>query len=196
MRKKTLAKKIIKQSGKLSLFILSVLLEAGAITVNAFLNPTYSYERLNYKRLWDQLEPDTSNPKSKQIKPRSISVALQRLQKQKLVINQNGNWSLSKEGKKFTRSFFDLRLKYSKHKLPEKDGVTRIVVFDIPEKERDKRGWIRGELVYQDYKPLQQSVWIGYRPLLPEFIQNIDFMDLGEYVHIFSIKDEGTINLN
>lgn len=193
MRKKVLAKKIIKQSGKLSLFLLSVLLEVGATTINAFFHPTYSYEQINYKKLWDQLEPDPSN-KPKQIKPRSISTALQRLQKQGLVLHQSRNWSLTKEGEKFARSFFDLRLKYGKHKLPEKDGLIRIIIYDIPEKEREKRDWIKGELLYHEYEPLQKSVWIGYRTLLPQFIQNIDFMELGEHVHIFSVKDKGTMS--
>lgn len=194
MSKKTLAKKIIKHSGKLSLFLLSILLEVGATTVNAFFNPTYSYERINYKKLWNQLEPETTSTKIKELKPRTISTTLQRLQKQGLVVRENRNWSLTKDGEKFIKSFFDLRLKYGKHKLPEKDGISRIVIFDIPEKERDKRDWIRGELLYHQYEPLQKSVWIGYCPLLPQLIENIDHMGLSKYIHIFSVKDEGTIN--
>lgn len=194
MRKRVLAKKIIKQSGKLSLFLLSVLLKAGIVTIDAFLNPTYAYERIDYKKLWDQLEPDLNFTKNKELKPRTISTTLQRLQKQGLVFCEKRNWSLTKNGGKFLKSFFDLRLKYGKYKLPEKDHVTRIIVFDIPEKEREKRDWLRGELLYHQYEPLQKSVWIGYCPLLPKFIENIDSMNLTEKIHIFSVKDRGTIN--
>ena len=37
------------------------------------------------------------------------------------------------------------------------DGVARIVCFDIPERERKKRRWIREELLGLGYQPLQKA---------------------------------------
>jgi len=192
---KEFAKKFVVQSGKISAMIIKVLLVAGFSTIDQILSPHY-VQRINYKKLWNEPLFDFSAEFKTPIqilKRKSIYAGLYRLKKQGLVSNSQDNWSLTKEGKDFTQSFFKLHSKYSKTKLSETDDIKRIVIFDIPEKNREKRNWIRGELIYHEYKPLQKSVWIGHRPLLPQFIENIEFLDLSEHVHIFSIKDEGTI---
>lgn len=74
-----------------------------------------------------------------------------------------------------------------------KDGISRIVSFDIPEQERKKRRWIREALFERGYKPLQKSVWIGFSPLPEDFFENLDLLSLREYIHVFSIGKMGTI---
>lgn len=195
--KKKLARKIFVHSGKISAMILKIILTAGMVTFESLTSrPTYQFKTINYKDLWNEPlfgNSDFNEIKPKKLKPRSISAALQRLQRQGLVTHINEQWTLTKEGKNFVESAFQYKKFRNKKLIPPKDGLKRIVIFDIPETEKNKRDWIRGELAYHGYEALQKSVWIGTRPLLPELIKTIDFLSMSSYVHIFSIKDEGTI---
>ena len=195
------AKKVFVQTGKLSALLLKLLLIAGETTIDQMFSPSIykadfmTFEKL--KKLWNEpLFPKLDFKKEempKNTKRNSIYTALFRLQKQGLVLNSRGNWSLTQDGENFTKSFFRFHSKHTSQRLPNIDNTKRIVIFDIPEKEREKRDWIRIELLYHEYKPLQKSVWLGRRPLLPQFIENIEFLGLSDCVHIFSVKDEGTI---
>lgn len=193
-----IAKKFVVQTGKFSAMILKILLLTGFITIDQMFSPSiYKDYGINYKKLWNEplfnfgAKPEIS---PKMFKRASIYASLHRLQRQGLVSNLKGGWLLTQEGKGFAQSFLQLRSKYSKQQLPKEDGVLRVVIFDILEQEREKRDWIRGELLYHNYKPLQKSVWIGRCPLLPKFVNNINFLNLSESVHVFSVKDEGTIS--
>ena len=73
------------------------------------------------------------------------------------------------------------------------DGITRLVMFDIPEYERKKRTAIRTELVGCNFQQLQKSVWIGSCPLPEDFIALIDELKLKNNIHIFSVREKGTI---
>ena len=68
-----------------------------------------------------------------------------------------------------------------------------IVSFDIPEKESPKRVWLRSALHNLDYKILHESVWIGNNLLPEDFLEECRKMNLGKYVHIFSVLKKGTI---
>lgn len=78
--------------------------------------------------------------------------------------------------------------------LPGPDGITRLVIFDIPEQERKKRDSIRLELVAAGFKQLQKSVWVGDRPLPRDFLELLDNLDTRGKVHIFSVKEQGTLD--
>jgi len=71
-------------------------------------------------------------------------------------------------------------------------GITS-VAFDIPERERRKRKWLRDCLKLFDFSCLQKSVWIGKRQLPEEFIHALRERDLLKYVQIFAISRAGTI---
>ena len=44
---------------------------------------------------------------------------------------------------------------------PEKDGVCKIVIFDIPEKHKKVRGLLRSKLKQLGFKKWQNSIWIS-----------------------------------
>jgi DNA-binding transcriptional regulator PaaX len=73
------------------------------------------------------------------------------------------------------------------------DGQKRLVCFDIPERDRAKRRWLRGELIASDYHQLQKSVWIGKTPLPQEFIEALDTLELRGRVHLLRVGSEGTL---
>lgn len=74
------------------------------------------------------------------------------------------------------------------------DGQKRLICFDIPERDRPKRQWLRTELIACGWRQLQKSVWIGETPLPQEFIETLDTLDLRGRVHILRIESVGTLN--
>ena len=120
---------------------------------------------------------------------RSFSSLLSRLRAQNLIersgVSRKAEWKLTKLGKEY--------LHKKNQKIPIKDGVRRLVMFDIPEDEKSKREAIRRELINIGYTQLQKSVWTGEFALPSEFIELLDILNLHSMVHIFSIKELGTL---
>ena len=118
-----------------------------------------------------------------------------------LVIKRSGKdamqWMLTRRGKERLREYRQSRtdLFSSAHihfPKPEGDGVA-IVAFDIPEKERRKRDWIRQCLVEMDFEPLQKSVWMAHGGVHEDFIHALRERKLLDAVHIFAVTRRGTI---
>lgn len=80
----------------------------------------------------------------------------------------------------------------AKYPKPRGNGFT-IVAFDIPERERKKRDWIRSCLTLMDFRCLQKSVWISTGKLEEDFIHALRERGMLDYVHIFSVSSLGTI---
>lgn len=105
-------------------------------------------------------------------------------------------WKLTKSGKKKLKELkqkinFPPRKKYQK----EKDDKLKIIIFDIPEKEKFKREWLRQQLMFLGFAMLQKSVWAGKNKLPPEFLEDLEAIDLLKNIHIFRVSEEdrGTV---
>jgi DNA-binding transcriptional regulator PaaX len=105
----------------------------------------------------------------------------------KIQISDNGEKYLHLKHNKLSRT-----KRYSNKNLPEAD-IT-LVIFDIPERERVKRDWIRFQLEKFYFKALQKSVWWGITGLPKEFIKDLKKYEILDYIHIFSVKKKGTIS--
>lgn len=92
---------------------------------------------------------------------------------------------LTNEGERFVAYIEDRYEVLSKNW----DEKVRVVIFDIPEKKRKWREWLRSELSLLQYKALQKSVYIGKTPLPQGFYQEIIEAGLGKYVFIFTMAD-------
>lgn len=68
-----------------------------------------------------------------------------------------------------------------------------IVVFDIPERERKKRDWLRRTLRNLGFKILQKSVWLGRKKLPQEFLDDLFDLELTDFVEIFEISKTGSL---
>jgi hypothetical protein len=71
-------------------------------------------------------------------------------------------------------------------------------MFDIPEKMREKRDWLRNQLSNLEYKSLQKSVFIGKQPLEEVFFREIIDRNLHQYIRLVTvgeIDDEKQITL-
>jgi len=75
----------------------------------------------------------------------------------------------------------------------EKDNGVNIVVFDIPEKRKNMRSWLRSALLNMGFTLLQKSVWTGKNKLPENFLKDLSDLGLMDCVHIFRAVKLGTI---
>lgn len=68
-----------------------------------------------------------------------------------------------------------------------------VISYDIPERERHKRVWLRAALLSLGFSPLQKSVWVGKRLIPEDFIHDLRKWDMVRYVHIFEVSKSGTL---
>ena len=155
--------------------------EFGKIYFDIFFPPAYSYTKIS-RKFWGMDRP----PK---ISRRTFSSLMSQLKKEGLISLErdlkNSSWDITKKGKSW--------LQNNSLEPPKADGVGRLVIFDIPERERRKRDVVRAELTSCNFKQLQKSVWVGYNPLPNNFLTVLDDLNLHNKVHIFSIKEDGTL---
>ncbi len=191
---------IISKIGKISAYTLEILsLGQGSTYRNlrrAALDPLY-LDRIQVKK---SLNYSEKRKRSCQNFYNLISY----LQKQGLVdkhknkSNRNSYWVITKKGKEKLKNL-NQRTNKDAPLLPktnykiEKDKSFNIVIFDIPEKERRKRDWLRFRLQNLKFRQLQKSVWIGNIKLPTEFLADLKDLNLLSYVEIFSINKTGTI---
>ncbi|MGB2762718.1 MAG: hypothetical protein WBC21_04295 [Minisyncoccales bacterium] len=122
----------------------------------------------------------------KGFKKHSIRANISRLKKHGLIKeDRNKEFCLTITGKELI-SYIENR-----HSVFEKpwDKKIRMVIFDIPEKEKRLRQWFRAELGLLAFKQLQKSVYIGKYPFPNDLYQNLIKNNLFNSVHIFTINE-------
>ncbi len=72
------------------------------------------------------------------------------------------------------------------------DKIT-IIAFDIPERDRRKRNWLRYALRDMGLRMIQKSVWFGKQKLPQRFLDDLKMLRLTEHVEIFEISKAGTL---
>lgn len=185
--------------------ILEILKKAGRATdflLNIFLGG-FDYKRLKRKVFYPTL-PDFSEINKMKFTPRLLEKEkhrfyslLSNLKRQGFIKkDQKGKrvfWRITPLGEKRCEKlkvFFHFpKVDYKQ----EKDKGMNIVVFDIPERQRSKRDWLRHALMALDFIMLQKSVWIGKNKLPEEFLKTLAELNLMDFVHIFKISKTGTI---
>lgn len=70
-----------------------------------------------------------------------------------------------------------------------------IISFDIPERERRKRHWLRSALKNLGFILLHKSVWLGKRTIPVAFLEDLKRLRLISFVHIFSITKKGSLRI-
>jgi len=84
------------------------------------------------------------------------------------------------------------RLPKRNHK-PQIDNSLKVFIFDIPEKEKHKREWLRNQLRDLGFKMVQKSVWMGKKKIPKEFLEDIRDLKLLAHVEIFAVTKTGSI---
>lgn len=109
---------------------------------------------------------------------------------------RNSPWSITKQG---ARKLSLLQEKRGDRELIKSEYTHRqgdnlvIISFDIPERERRKRDWLRSVILSFGFKKLQKSVWVGKVGIPKEFFNDLKTNGILSYVHIFSIRKGGSI---
>ncbi|MFA6136085.1 MAG: CRISPR-associated endonuclease Cas2 [Candidatus Paceibacterota bacterium] len=68
-----------------------------------------------------------------------------------------------------------------------------LIAFDVPEKFKRKRAWLRSAVKNIGFEMLQKSVWIGKIKIPKKFVEDLEKMRINEYVEILEIGKMGTI---
>ncbi len=132
---------------------------------------------LERKSFWDYYQ------KLKELKKGSARTILWRLQKKGLVENKKGCYHLTVSGLNLTKKFQEKQLEKSW------DNKWRIIMFDIPEKRRKERNWLRNQLADFEYKLLQESVFIGKQPFEKDFFEELVNRNLYQYIRLLTVGE-------
>ena len=121
------------------------------------------------------------------LKKKTLQTNILRLEKQGLIAKEPKRkvYFLTQEGKEIATYIKDRYGLLSK----KWDGKIRMVIFDVPEKKKYLREWLRRELFLLQYRELQKSVYIGKYPLPKDLYQEIIRERLDDYVFIFTISE-------
>ncbi len=77
----------------------------------------------------------------------------------------------------------------------KKSSRVTIIIFDIPERDRHKRAWLRHALVKMDFKIVQKSVWMGKVVVPRDFLSDLKDLKIINFVEIFEITKTGSLKL-
>lgn len=171
--------------------ILSHLAEAGPIVIDMLIPPHHKSRAARAL-----LGLDRRRYASRAAAKHSFSTILGRLRREGLVARtgarKNAVWALTAKGRAVLRDVKPAEPKKI-YVVPPADGMIRLVSFDIPEKMRRHRQWLRAELIACGFEPLHKSVLMGKRPLPEDLIAEFEARELTEYIHIVAIQKSGTL---
>lgn len=98
-----------------------------------------------------------------------------RLHQQELISKTDNTAQITSEGQKLLKRL-----------APEKDGVWKLVIFDIPEKHKYVRTILRAKLKQLHFKKWQNSIWVSPYALDEEIERELN--DLGKKFFVRLIK--------
>jgi len=185
INKKQLKQKLKELPQNLSMASLALILslaEGGASALSGILKGPREGIGKTYERILKLKSVQDYYEELKNLKENSARIILWRLEKKGLVAKKQKYYQLTNLGLKVVKKI---------QKVIEQpwDGKWRIVMFDIPEKRRAERNWLRFQLVAFDYKPLQKSVFIGQKPLDEDFYKELLNRDLNQWVRLITVGE-------
>lgn len=130
--------------------------------------------------LWERVK------KRREINKNTYYKNLSRLKEKGIVNIINKNITINK---------FKLNNFY-KYKLinTKPNGTSKIIlIFDVPEKERRTRNWLRNQIKLWGFTMIQKSVWLGPGPLPDEFQGKVKLLNLKNYIKIFKVENKSNI---
>lgn len=126
----------------------------------------------------ESTSPHTTNPDT-------IRVTLSRLEKRGLVKKSGNMWSVTKTG---LLRLAKIKRQRSQKKLSELPKHM-IIAFDIPETKRNKRLWLRNELISMGFVMLQKSLWFGPTPIPKDFVTALGELHILEHIKFFKAQE-------
>ena len=192
----------MSKKGELKARILEIISEipmAAADVVEAMLTSGYG---ASYGKLSSQIRAQQRNRAEKETKLREkqyLHNLISQLKKDGLIKERTSNKNKKLITTPAGKNKFLLLKQKIKNQLPiakypqEKGGKITILIFDIPEKQKRKRNWLRETLKELGFKMIQKSVWIGKVKIPIELIKDLNMLHLINFVEIFEISRIGSL---
>lgn len=152
----------------------------------------YGHSLMKTLRMVDKLDRVREKERIIRAERARLRTLISQLKKAKLVRESPAGWRVTRAGKEKIRQLTD-RLMRKKSYAEEKTDALTIVMFDIPEKYKGYRDWIRHAIRGCGFDQLQKSVFAGNAQLPEEFIKDLDRLSLLHYIQIFSVNKKGTL---
>ena len=154
---------------------------------------TARYHPVGYAQLYHYLYEETIY--GKKLNKRSLSTILSRMKKDGLLKDSPSTLSPTQDGKVLLERMGNgIRTFFNQHKIVDNRAKEKrlIVIFDIPEKKKGYREWLRMELVGFGFNLVQKSVWFG--PTLPkEFLEYLEEIKLLKHIRFFRATEKDLI---
>ncbi len=132
-----------------------------------------SFDNSNEKML-HEIYKEHVKAKSK----KEIYNTLYRLVQQEVLQADGERYVLTPIGRQLIHKFF-----------PKKDGVWKIIIFDIPEKKRYVRTVLRTKVESLGFKKWQNSIWISPYAMDPEIEQELNELAKHYFVRLIKTTD-------
>ena len=181
--------------------VLGILKEGALTTAEIFTNALLAPFRISYRGVPALLH-------NKEISLRNVLTTLKENRKERrrfygLLVNlkrdglivathdaKEVGWSLSQKGiRELAKLQQQPEIRYPKHTSQS----VIVISYDIPEKYRVTRGWLRSILKLLDFKMLHQSVWIGKTEIPESLLTDLRERKISTFVHIFTVGKEGSL---
>lgn len=167
---------ILNDTLDMAALVFSFLIDLGEMTIETFLNPSL-YADLPSGNLRFSFEDNKP-------KEATIRQTIGRMQKHGLVKKEKNKYTLTLLGKSIAKYILG-RKKIFRNKWDKKH---RVVIFDIPEKKKHLRNWLREELYLLKYEKLQKSVFVGKFPLPKDLIKEIKNKKINKFVDYLLVE--------
>lgn len=167
---------ILSGTFDMAALIFNFLLDLGEMTIEVFLNPSL-YADLpsgSFRFSFGDNRP----------KEATIKQTISRMQKHGLIKKEGGKYALTVIGKNIAK-YISGRKKIFEKKWDKK---YRVVIFDIPEKKKHLRNWLREELYVLKYEKLQESVLAGKFPLPKDLIKEIKDKKINKFIDYLLVE--------
>lgn len=116
----------------------------------------------------------------------NLNLTLQRLEKKGLIKKVKKEFKPTPVGLQFAESVKNKIVYFDNDNWDKK---WRLITFDVPEKQRRDRDWLRSILISHKYQPLHKSVFVGKFPL-PDFIyKELATKKLTGYIRLLTIGE-------
>ena len=117
----------------------------------------------------------------------SVNVALSRMRKNGYAQRSVSGWALTEAGQARARQ--SGLYSYFLSPFEKNTSPNTIVAFDISEKDRGMRAWLRNQLKIFGYVMLQKSLWQGPGPLPRAFGDRLVNLGIKKNVRVFAITN-------
>lgn len=128
-----------------------------------------------------------SDRKFKKHKENNIRVTLSKLHSKGYIDRSKLGWYLTQKGKEKNKEIY--LFGYIPSPFKNKQNNNTIIAFDIPEKNKRTRNWLRNQIKIFGYSLLQKSLWIGPGPLPESFLKRLEDLNIRKNVKMFRINN-------